>query len=208
MNIFMNKETDFFKLFSEGVSLSLRAAGQLKASFSNGSINAEELSKIKETEHEGDRHVHKCLKLLDDAFITPIDRSDIVEILNQIESTTDSIDMVANNIYMMRISNADSASRRMVELIVEACTRLAELMELLKQFKKNQKKINELIIEINRIEEDGDKLYLSAMREIFVPETDMLTLIRSKTLYDCLENVIDKCEDVADAIEKIIIART
>jgi uncharacterized protein Yka (UPF0111/DUF47 family) len=109
---------------------------------------------------------------------------------------------------MMRISNADSASRRMVDLIVEACMRLAELMEMLKQFKKNQKKINELIIEINRIEEDGDKLYLSAMREIFIPETDMLTLIRSKTLYDCLENVIDKCEDVADAIEKIIIAKT
>ena len=78
----------------------------------------------------------------------------------------------------------------------------------MKNYKKDFKKINELIIEINNIEEVGDKTYQKAMRNLFEFETDAKTIIVWKLLYDQLENALDKCEDVADIVHKIIISKT
>jgi predicted phosphate transport protein (TIGR00153 family) len=208
MGSIFNKETDFFALFCDGMKYAQTASIQLKTAFKDGSIDAAELSKIKETEHLADRHVHNCLKLIEDAFITPIDRTDIIEIVKEIEDVTDSIDCVANNVYMMRIDTADETAQRLVDLCVDACGKLVEMLSLLKQFKKNLAKISELTVDVNRIEEDGDKLYTSVMRELFGDSSDVLNLIKKKELYNRLEDVLDRCEDVADSIEKIIIAKT
>jgi len=208
MNLFIGKETDFFELFKTGISYSLKAAKQLKISITDGSIDAAEMSKIKEIEHEADKHVHFCLKKIEDAFITPIDRIDIIEIVKEIEDVTDSIDCVANNVYMMRIDTADDTAQRLVDISVSSCSVLCEMMSLLKNFKKNTKKISELIIEVNYFEEEGDKLYTTVMRELFGSGTEMLNLIKKMKLYNCLEDVLDRCEDVADSINKILIAKS
>ncbi|NLE24334.1 MAG: DUF47 family protein, partial [Clostridiaceae bacterium] len=86
--------------------------------------------------------------------------------------------------------------------------KLEELMKNLKNFKKEFKKINDLIIEINNIEEAGDKTYGAAMRSLFEFETDAKKIIVWKLLYDQLEGALDKCEDVADIVQKIIISKT
>jgi uncharacterized protein Yka (UPF0111/DUF47 family) len=96
----------------------------------------------------------------------------------------------------------------MMDLVVKACIKLEELMKKLKNFKKNLKGINDLIVEINRIEEEGDKTYLNAMRNLFEYETDAKKIIIYKLLYEKLENALDKCEDVADIVQKIIISKT
>jgi len=206
-NMMTRKNVDYFEMFAKGISISLEAAKKLQSAFADGIINEAELRKIKETEHAGDKHVHECLKIIDVAFITPIDRTDLVEILKGIENITDSIDAVANHIYMMHITQWNEYLCQFVDLTVTSCERLYDLMIALKQFKKNPKLINELIIEVNRLEEVGDTAYMQSMRDLFEFEKDPIAIIKNKELYQLLEHSIDCCEDVADMVEKIMIAK-
>ena len=208
MGMLSRKDTDYFGLFETSISFSSRAARSLQKAFEDGVIDFEEIQNLKKIEHEADDHVHYCLKLIEEAFITPIDRSDIVEIVKEIENITDNIDSIANHTYMMCVKEVNEPTRFLMDLVVKACIKLEELMKMLKNFKKSFKQINDLIIEINHIEEEGDKTYLNAMRNLFENETDAKKIIIFKLLYEKLENALDKCEDVADIVQKIIIAKT
>jgi uncharacterized protein Yka (UPF0111/DUF47 family) len=208
MGLFASKETDYFELFQISMSYASRAAKSLQKAFVNNVIDYHEIQNLKSIEHEADIHVHRCLKLIEEAFVTPIDRSDIVEIVKEIENITDNIDSIGNHTYMMCVTEVNEAAQNLMNLVVEACIKLEELMKILKNYKKELKKIDELIIEINHIEEVGDKTYLSAMRTLFEFETDAKKVIVWKLLYEKLEAALDECEDVADIVQKIIIART
>ncbi|NLP00609.1 MAG: DUF47 family protein [Clostridiaceae bacterium] len=208
MGLFTRKDVDCFELFQISSSYSRKAAVTLKKAYEDGVVDYNELKNLKDIEHEADIHVHRCLKAVEEAFITPIDRSDIVEIIKEIENITDSIDSIANHTYMMCVSKVNEAAQTLMQLVVDACIKLEELMKILKDFKKEIKKVNDLIIEINNIEEDGDKTYLNAMRTLFEFETDAKKIIVWKLLYDQLEGALDKCEDVADIVQKIIVSKT
>jgi uncharacterized protein Yka (UPF0111/DUF47 family) len=207
-NIINKKSVDYFEMFVKGIGISLVAAERLQTAFADGIINVDELKLVKDAEHEGDHHVHECLKKIEVAFITPIDRTDIVEILKAIENVTDSIDAVANHIYILHVTEAREYLRKFVDFVVLSCRILNELMIALKQYKKNQKKINECIIEVNRLEEEADRTYSESMRKLFENETDPITVIKKKELYQLLEYSVDCCEDVADMVEKVIVAKT
>lgn len=210
MSNFFAKGPDYFTLFEKGIGISSHAAKVLQTSFGDGIIDKNEITQLKEIEHEGDRHVHYCSTLIADAFITPIDRADMLEIVRAIEAITDSIDDIGNQIYMMHITNANDVSVKMVDLIVKACDGLCTLMSDFKQFKKNQKKINETSVYVNHIEEDGDAIFSEAMRSLFDPSNkmEMIDVIRLQNLYNTMENSLDYCEDVADIVEQIIISNT
>jgi uncharacterized protein len=207
-NMINKKSVDYFEMFEKGIKISLVAAERLQAAFADGVINEAELKLVKDAEHDGDHLVHECLKKIDVAFITPIDRNDIVEIIKAIENLTDSIDAVANHIYILHVNEAKEYLRKFVDYVVISCRVLNELMTALKQFKKNQKKINDCIIEVNRIEEEGDRTYAESMRNLFERETDPILIIKKKELYQLLEYSVDCCEDVADLVEKVMVAKT
>jgi len=208
MGFFTSKDVDCFELFQISSSYSRKAALALQKAYDDGDVDYNELKNLKDIEHEADIHVHRCLKMVEEAFITPIDRSDIVEIIKEIENITDSIESVANITHMMCVSHVNESAQTLMGYVVEACVKLEELMKTLKNFKKEFKKINELIIEINNIEEAGDKVYFTAMRNLFQYETDAKKIIVWQRLYDQLESALDKCEDVADIVQKIIVSKT
>jgi uncharacterized protein Yka (UPF0111/DUF47 family) len=202
------KNVDYFEMFVKSATIARDAALKLQIAFADGEVNISELKLIKDLEHDGDIHFHECLKVIDVAFITPIDRSDLVDVLNGIENVTDSIESIANSFYMMCITGSSDYMRKFVDLLVLSCERLLELMVELKRFKKNIKSINSLIIEINRLEEEGDKAYSDCMRNMFEFEKDAITIIKNKELYQLFECAIDCCEDVADMVENIIVTKT
>jgi len=200
---------NYFDLFVDGAAISLEAARNLKIALEKNEINKDEIKYIKEIEHKGDKHVHEAQRIIEAAFITPIDQSDIMEILKGIENVTDSIDDIANHIYMMRLTKGDEFMSRFVDIMVLSCERTYELMVALKDFqKRSDKEINKLIIEINALEEEGDKVYSESMRHIFSSETDPVSIIKKKEIYQRLEHTLDCCEDVADMIEKLMIAKS
>lgn len=208
MSIFGKKETDFFALFSEGLSYSVNAAKQLKLGFADGVVDFSEMSKIKDIEHEGDKFLHRAFSLIDKAFITPIDRMDIVELIKSIECITDSIDSLTNHIYMLRIVSLDEYVKRFIDLVERSCEKLGQITPLLHDVKKNSKKINENIVAVNQIEEEGDQIFKESMRALFVPGNDPINIIKMKEIYEHFEDVLDKCEDAADLIEKILISKS
>ncbi len=210
MSNFFAKGPDYFTLFENGIGISCQAAKVLQTSFTDGMIDKNEITQLKDIEHDGDKHVHYCSTLIADAFITPIDRSDMLEIVRAIEAITDSIDDIGNQIYMMHITKANEVTVKLVDLIVKACEGLCTLMSDFKQYKKNQKKIKEISVYVNHIEEEGDAIFSEAMRELFDPSNkmEMIDVIRLQNLYNTMENSLDYCEDVADIVEQIIISNT
>jgi uncharacterized protein Yka (UPF0111/DUF47 family) len=210
MSNFFSKGPDYFGLFEKGISISNKAAKALQSSFTDGVIDKNEIMRLKEIEHEGDRHVHECSSLIADAFITPLDRSDMMAMVAAIESITDSIDDIANQIYMMHITKTNEVTVKLVNLIVECCEELCDLMAEFKQYKKNFKRIKEITVNVNNLEEKGDAVFNEAMRDLFDPENkmEMIDVIRLQNLYNTLENSLDYCEDVADIVEQIIISNT
>lgn len=199
------KQVDYFNMFEKGISISHDAAIKLQTAFSDGVINVNELRQVKDLEHAGDRHIHESLRVIDEAFITPIDRTDIVDILNGIENITDSIEAIADHIYMMRFDRANDYLRKFVDLTVVSCEKLHDLMMALKGFKKDRKALMDLIIEVNRLEEEGDRTYSESMRNLFEYESNAITIIKHKELYQLCEMAVDRCEDVADMVERIMI---
>ncbi len=208
MSSISRKNVDYFEMFAEGVAISLEAAKRLQSAFIDGIINKDELKLVKDAEHDGDKHVHECLKVIEVAFVTPIDRTDIIEILKGIENITDSIDAVANHIHIMSVTESNKYINRFMEYLVTSCEKLYELMKEIKKFKKSLRKSIELIIEINHIEEEGDRAYFDSMKDLFENEKDPIKIIKNKEIYQLLEDTLDCCENVADMVEKILVSKS
>ncbi len=206
--IIIPSDVDYFQMFVVGSKITLRAAEALQIAFADANLNYEELRKIKEIEHEGDRHVHASMRVIDEAFITPIDQTDFVEILKAIENVTDHIDYVAAHCYMLNISTGDRYYEAFIETMVKACRKMVELMETLHHFKKlDLKAMNQLVADINDLEEVADRIYLESMRELFTNNVDSLTIISKKEIYQRMEDVLDRVEDVADAVQSLMVAK-
>ncbi len=207
---FFSNGPDYFGLFEKGIEISNKAAKTLQTALADSEINEDEIRKLKEIEHEGDRLVHVASKLISDAFITPIERPDMMNMVASIEALTDSIDDIANQIYMMHIEKKDDVTDKFIGLIVQACEELTKMMSLFKQFKKKQEPIHKSSILVNHIEEEGDTLFMNAVRNLFDPANPAETfdIIRKKNLYSSFEDALDCCEDIADIVESIIISNT
>jgi len=203
----LKKDMNYFDMFVKGVQFSLDAAILLKDLLDNDGVTEEKIQAIKKIEQDADCHSHEVYYNLNVAFITPIDREDIYRIIKETDDITDSIEAVSNKLWMMNVNTITPPMRQMGDYIVKACESLVNLMSEIKNHKKTNK-LNEYNIEINNIEELGDKCYKDAMKELFDKEKDPINLIKMKEIYKELEDTLDNCEDVADCVEAIIITKT
>jgi uncharacterized protein len=206
--IIIKSDVDYFEMFVKGAEISLRAALALKHALADEQINEHELIKIREIEHEGDRHVHDSLQIVNDAFITPIDQSDLLDILKGIEDVTDYIDDVAAHCYMLNIRSTDMYIDRFINIMVMTCQKQLELMKHLKNIKKlPYEQMKKLIEEINSLEEDADLVYQMGMRQLFTNGLDPVEIIRRKEIYIRLEDVLDGLERVANVVYGLMVAK-
>ncbi|MBN1775946.1 MAG: DUF47 family protein [Clostridiales bacterium] len=199
-----SKEADYFDLFIKAASICNRAAEGLDELLDDLSDSHLKSNAIHEIEHEGDRLYHEVYFHLNRSFITPIEREDIMEISRSIEETIDSIDDVAIMLDMMSIESAKKRGKGMCNLITKACSALVTAAVEFKNFKKS-KELSPILVQINNIEEEGDALFQSSMKELFNKEKDVLDIIKWQEIYKSMENVLDSCEAAADAMERVII---
>lgn len=203
----MAREMDYFDMFVKGVEHALEAAKRLKALLDDGRVTQERVAAVKKIENDADTHMHKMCEQLNVAFITPIDRDDIYRIAKETDDITDSIERVANDLWVMHVDHITPDMRLMGQYVVDACEVLVQLMSEIKNHKKSNK-LYEYTVEINRIEELGDKCYKNAIYELYGREKDPIALIKAQNVYKVLEDALDDCEDVADCVESIIITKT
>lgn len=201
------REMDYFEMFVKGTEYGLTAARLLESMMHDGCLTEERIAEIKKVEQEADNHLHELIEQLNNAFITPIDRDDIFRIAKETDDITDSIDSVASKMWMMHVSKVTPPMKQMSEYVVKACEALVKMMSEIKHHKKVNK-LSEYVMEVNHIEEMGDKCYKEAIYELFGSEKDPIELIKMKEIYRVLESALDDCEDVADVVEGIIITKT
>lgn len=199
-------ENNYFNMFAEAVSYSCKAADMLKEDFTDFdparlAVRIEEMHHI---EHTADIAKHELMEKLMKEFITPIDREDILELSNALDDVTDSLEDVLLQLYMFGITSLREDSLTFAAIINDCCHALKKLMLEFENFRKS-KAIKDMIIEINHLEENGDRLYTEAMHRLYTKTPDTLEVLSWTTIYNCMEKCCDKCEDAADVVEAVIL---
>ncbi len=198
------KEEKFFDYFVDAAGITCKAAEQLEDLMVNYISIGDKVKIIEETEHECDRYVHKIFEEVNGSFITPIDREDIHLIAKELDNITDDIESTAHRFNMFNVRSIPEDAIKMVKLITVSTKEVKNLMVELKNMKKS-KTLSNVIIEINRLEDDGDIIFRNAIAKLFVTEKDAVEVIKWKEIYEYLENTLDACEDVANIVEGVVM---
>ena len=195
------REERFFDLFVEDAANVLDGARQLEAMLRSYDNPDKLAKKIRETEHKGDDISHDIGRRLESTFVTPFDREEIHALISGLDDILDLIEEVADTFVLYRIESPTKASVKQAALVVQACETVHLALSNLRGFKDMER----YIIEIHRIENEGDKLARSAIAGLFDDGTKTIDVLKWKDVYSLLEDTIDKTEDVADMIERIVV---
>ena len=200
------KDVNYFDTFVELVQYSCDAAillNEIVNDFHTSELEAK-MEQMHEIEHAGDEGRHAMMKRLAREFITPIEREDIVSLADAIDNVTDTIEDVLLRIYMFNFTKMHEDVVKMAAIIVQCCEALKEAVVEFANFRKSQT-LHKLIIEINRLEEEGDDLFVKATRELFVNEKDPVQIMAWRETLDYLEKCCDACEEVSEVIESVMM---
>ena len=199
----------YFAFFCEMIDCACQASTALNNMFSNyESTNLrQEADVIHQIEHAADLKKHDMMSQLLREFLPPIDREDIVNISHVLDEIVDLIEEVVLSLYMNDIQKCRPDVQPMVALIVKQCEELQKLMAEFENYKKSDKLLESIIV-INTLEEEGDRLYLEAMRNLKLTCSDPFEMIAWRDIYSSLEDCSDACEKVADAVEEVVMKNT
>lgn len=167
----------------------------------------EMVMKMHSIEHAADGKRHEMAAALARAFVTPLDREDLAEISHDIDEVADCIEEVMQSFYVNRIESVLPDAVTFAANIAESCKLMKATLEELANFKKPQK-LHGLIIQLNQKEEECDRLYLEAARNVREHTQDVLTILSWREIFDKLEACADACEHVGDIIETIVMKNT
>ena len=159
------------------------------------------IRRIKEREHEGDHLTHEVVSLLNRTFVTPFDRDDMYRLAGAIDDVCDHVDEAADDLITYGVERVPERAVEQARLILQAARNLDGAVALLEGFKDSQAQL----IELRRLEDEGDRLVRDAVGELFKRETDPLTVIRWKDIHERLEEAVDSLENAADVLEAILV---
>lgn len=202
----IKKDDSYFSTFVELVNYSCEAANLLSEIMHN--FNPDELEEkmklMHNIEHAGDVERHIMMKKLAKEFITPIEREDIVAMADAIDNVTDNVEDVLMRLYMFNVKTMRDDALQMAGIIVKCCEALREALNEFHNFRKSQT-LHGLIVEINRMEEEGDELFTKATRNLYVNGKDPIEMYGWGRTLHYMEICCDACEDVADVIESVMM---
>jgi predicted phosphate transport protein (TIGR00153 family) len=203
----MPREGKFFDLFNQHadrIAAGSRELALLMEQYSDMEARQKGLDAIDTIEKAADKITHETVSLLHKTFITPFDRETILQLINQMDDILDLIQDVAESAMLYDLQRVTPEAQQLAELNQMCCDRVKSAVGLLSSM-DNADAILKLCTEIDRLESDSDRVMRSAMSKLFRDEADVRQLIKLKALYELLESVSDKCEDVANVIEGVVL---
>jgi hypothetical protein len=200
----MPKEGKFFDLFNEHAEFCVKGAKEMVALMTNFDDLELRVHAIERIEKQGDKVTHATLDALHKTFITPLDRDDIHKLITRMDDILDLLEDAAQTISLYDIKAITPEAKRLAELCL-ACTEKVKAAVGLLHNMDNSRQILDICQEIDRLESDADHVMRAAMSKLFREEPDVRNLIKLKAIYELLETVTDRCEDVANIIEGIIV---
>jgi predicted phosphate transport protein (TIGR00153 family) len=161
-------------------------------------------ARIKEIEHETDVITHACVERLHKTFITPLDRDDIHRLITRMDDVMDYIESASAAVMLYELTEMTDAARALADVLVRATEAVAVAIKGLNDLKRPAAILN-ACIEVNRLENEGDEILRSALADLFRGASDPLLVLKWKEVYEALENATDRCEDVANVIEGVVL---
>ena len=195
------REREFFDLFEEAAGNIERAAGLLEQMLRDFPEEAALAREILICEQEGDRITHDIIQRLNQTFVTPIDREDIYALASGLDDIVDFTEEVADYLGLYKIEAPMEQSLQLAQVLHQATRQISEVMPRLRSFKD----VSHYTVEINRLENDGDRITRDAVASLFDNGIDPMVVIRWKDIFERLESAIDATEQVANIIEGIVI---
>ncbi len=192
----------FFNYLEEQADIVQKAATMFKDMLNNPETFSEKIKEMNDIEHEGDEVVHKMIHKLHKSFITPIDQEDLSKLTSLYDDVLDYIDAVASRIHLYEVEKNDEIIKKFAEIIEE---QVAEVNTALKQVRKIKKEeIEKSFKKVHSLENVADDLHDNSTVMLF-KQKDPINIIKMKEIYDFLEEITDKCEDVCLVIQDIVL---
>jgi uncharacterized protein len=195
------RDVTFFHMFAEmagNLGDGARLLRQTLHDFQNVEAQVQELKAI---EHRGDEMTHNILTKLNQTFITPFDREDIYRLASSLDDVLDFVYAAGVRMVMYKIKSAPEAASQLADIIVRQCD---QLLPAVTGMEKHDQ-VLKYCVEINRLENEADAVARTAIGILFDQETDPISLIKLKELYEVLETATDKAEDVANVLEGVVL---
>jgi predicted phosphate transport protein (TIGR00153 family) len=205
LRFFLPHDDKFLPYFEQSAD-NLKEAAILYASLAKAS-NREEMAairdQIKKLEHVGDKLTHNIFEELNKSFITPFDREDIYTLTKSLDDVLDLIDHVSDILVLYRIEKLDDGMVMLLEVTRRAVNDIHKAIHGLR--KPDYEKVREQVISVHALENEGDRLYRHFIGALYADERDAIRLMKYSAIYNELEQTIDRCEDLMNAIESIVL---
>jgi hypothetical protein len=200
----MPQEGHFFELFNAHADKIAEGSRELAAMMTNFSALEAHAQHIDGAERAADKVTHETITLLHKTFITPFDRDQIHLLITRMDDILDLMQDVAESVVLYDIRKVTPEAKQLAEICQMCCERVRTAVQLLNNLKQSEA-ILKTCQEIDRLESDADRVMRSAMSKLFRDEPDLKQLIKLRSIYELLELITDRCEDVANVIEGIVM---
>ncbi len=195
------KEEDFFVLFRRQAALVREACNQLHDMMERFDDLDARAKRLKEVEHEADVVTHELFERLNRTFITPLEREDIHDLASGLDDVLDAAEAIGSRIVLFGVTRPTSEALQLTAILARCGAQIEQAVDHLKDLKN----LMSFTIEINRLENEADTISRQVVADLFSGRHDLLDVMRWKELYGRLEDAADKCEDVANTIESIVL---
>jgi len=198
------RDEKFFELFEAQAAHNVEACKVFVELISKWSLESPLFHRLQDIEHEADITTHEVYDKLNRTFITPFDREDIHELASELDDIVDILQSVATRMQLYYVDHITEELKRMAGILVDATENVRRAIVEMKNPEKTRR-VQDYCIEINRLENAGDRALEQALSKLFQGKPDPLEVIKWKEIYESIEFAIDKCEDVANMIDSILI---
>jgi len=199
------REEKFFDFFEQSAQNMVKAAQGLKKMVDTWEHVEGMVGEITELEHQGDIITHQIMAQLHRTFVTPFDREDIALLAHVLDDVVDFIHAAADAMLLYKIDHPSQRAKELADIIVQGATEVERAMPRLRRHGAELKQVLEHCVEINRLENMADRVFRSAMAELFDDSTDIAHIIKWREIYEYMESATDRCEDVANVLEGVAL---
>lgn len=204
MRWFLPKDDKFLEIFDRASGNIVRAVEFFTTMVREPRELSAKVEELKAMEHEGDRYTHETLARLNTSFITPFDREDIHALATRLDDILDAVDATGHRLLLYGVSQAPPRLVQLAELLLASAREVQKAVVALHDPRRHREALA-CCVEINRLENEADQLHREALADLFGNHRDPVEIIKYKDLFAFLEEATDRCEDVANIIETIII---
>ena len=201
---FLPKEFKFFDMFEQLSACAVEASEYFNELAVEGQFTTEASLRMRNIEHRGDDITHEIINKLNKTFITPFDREDIYSLAHELDSVIDLINSITSRMYLYNIKGVNTDLIQFASIIQSSVIALSEAVTGLRNIKKSDS-IMKHCIEVNRLENMGDHLRDTLIGKLFNKSKDPIHIIKWKEIFQECETTLDRCEDVVNVVEAIIV---